>query len=83
VKHRLLGVARTALGPETEARLFDSQWVNVVNHDNCYRGWTKEDAVHHAVRMTEQYMRENIEKGWPKARITTPPAATSQAEPQA
>lgn len=50
-----------------EVRLFDSQWVNVVNHDNCYRDWSKEDAIAHAVRMTETLMRENVTKGFPAA----------------
>lgn len=55
-------------GGEQDVRLFDSQWLNVVNHDHCYGVWSKEDAVSHAVKMTEQYMRENITKGWPESR---------------
>jgi hypothetical protein len=34
-------------------KLYDSRWVNIVNHDDCYRDWSKEDAIAHAVRMTE------------------------------
>lgn len=41
-------------------RLWDSQWVNVVNHDNCYRDWSKEDAINHAVKMTEKYIAGNV-----------------------
>lgn len=44
----------------TEVRLWDSQWSNVVNHDNCYAFWTKEDAVNHAVKMTEEYIAKNV-----------------------
>ena len=49
-------------------RLWDSQWVNVVNHDNCYQNWSKEDAINHAVKMTEKYIAENV------ANRTSPPA---------
>ena len=41
-------------------RLWDFQWVNVVNHDNCYRDWSKEDAINHAVKMTEKYIAGNV-----------------------
>jgi len=44
----------------TEVRLWDSQWVNVVNHDNCYAFWATEDAVNHAVKMTEQLIAKNV-----------------------
>lgn len=46
--------------PDTEVRLWDSQWTNVVNYDNCYEGWSKEDAINHAVKLTEQYIAYNI-----------------------
>lgn len=50
-----------------EHRLFDSQWVNIVNHDNCYDGYSVEDAVHLAVKKTEEAMAENIrEDKWPE-----------------
>jgi hypothetical protein len=49
-----------------EIRLFDSQWVNVVNHDNCYAGYSVEDAVAKAVKLTEEYMAKNFKDGiWP------------------
>lgn len=51
---------------DAEIRLWDSQWVNVVNHDDCYRDWSKEAAIAHAVRMTETYMRKNYDDArWP------------------
>jgi hypothetical protein len=43
-----------------EVRLWDTQWTNVVNHDNAYRGWDKQDAINHAVKMTEQYIAKNV-----------------------
>jgi hypothetical protein len=46
-----------------DVRLFDSQWVNIVNA----KGQTIEDAV----KATEAAMRENITKGWPKPRADT------------
>jgi len=52
-----------------EIRLFDSQWVNVVNHARCYEGYSVEDAVAEAVKLTEQYMAMNFkEDNWPKCR---------------
>lgn len=48
-----------------EVRLWDSQWVNVVNHADCYRDMDKEEAIATAVRMTERLMAENITKGFP------------------
>ena len=50
-----------------EHRLWDSQWTNVVNHGNCYRDYSKEDAVAMAVRLTEQGMAKNMTQGWPPA----------------
>ena len=47
-------------------RLFDSQWVNVVNHDKCYEGYSVEDAVAMAVKLTEALMAKNYRDGiWP------------------
>lgn len=51
---------------KTEHRLFDGQWMNIVNHDNCYSGYTVEDAVNLAVKKTEEAMAKNIHKeNWP------------------
>jgi hypothetical protein len=46
--------------PVQEVRLWDTQWTNVVNHDNAYRGWDKQDAINHAVKMTEHYIAKNV-----------------------
>jgi len=40
-------------------KLWDSQWVNIVNHDHCYESMDKEEAVHLAVKMTEERCRLN------------------------
>jgi hypothetical protein len=54
---------------DEEIRLFDSQWVNVVNHAHCYEGYTVQDAVEKAVKLTEAYMAKNFRDCvWPKAR---------------
>ena len=70
-QRQVVAVIKEALAqPEQEPvaiRLWDSQWVNVVNHDNCYQGWDKEDAINHAVKMTEKYIAANV------ANNTTPP----------
>lgn len=59
----------------TEVRLFDGQWVSIVNHANCWRDYTKEEAISEAVRMTEAAIAENIALGrLPKRRAA--PAAT-------
>lgn len=48
---------------DDEARLWDTQWMNIVNHDNCYRDWSKDDAIAHAVKMTEESIARNIADG--------------------
>lgn len=53
------------IAENVEARLWDSQWVSVVNHAECYRDMSKEEAVATAVRMTEQLMAANVTKGFP------------------
>lgn len=50
----------TTNGGKGEIRLWDTQWLNIVNHDNCYRDWSKEDAIHHAVKMTEEAIARNV-----------------------
>lgn len=49
--------------PDGEVRLWDTQWTNIVNHDNCYRDWDKADAINHAVKMTEQAIARNVTDG--------------------
>jgi hypothetical protein len=47
-------------------RLFDSQWVNIMNANDCYKGFSKEDAVAEAIRQTELAMAKNyILNLWP------------------
>lgn len=54
-------------GPDI--RLFDGQWGNVVNHDDCYAGYSVEDAVAKAVALTEKAMAANyLDNSWPRAR---------------
>jgi hypothetical protein len=58
-----------------EVRLWDTQWLSIVNHDNCYRDWTKEDAVAYAIKMTEAAIAKNITDGkLPPLRIHTAPS---------
>ena len=58
-------------------RLWDSQWVNVVNHDYGYRDWKMEDAISHAVKMTEDYIAANVREG----KLPPPrPIAAAQGE---
>lgn len=42
-------------------RLWDSQWVNIVNAPDVLNAETPEEAVNLAVRMTEQKMAENFQ----------------------
>lgn len=37
--------------------LHDGEWVNIVNHGDCYKNFTKEEAVAQAVKLTENAMR--------------------------
>ncbi len=53
-------------------RLTDVQWMNIVNHDHAYAGYSKDDAVHLAVKMTvakleEKYAHHAIENTAMKA----------------
>jgi Lar family restriction alleviation protein len=62
-----------------EVRLFDGQWVNIVNHANCWEGYSKEDAIAEAVRMTEAKIAENVAMGkLPQPRTTPPPAPAAE-----
>ena len=67
------GEAAAPAKGEKEVRLFDSQWVNIVNHANCWRDYEPEAAVHEAVRMTEAAIAKNVADGvLPDARSTKP-----------
>ncbi|MFV7455440.1 hypothetical protein ACNPMX_11705 [Stenotrophomonas maltophilia] len=51
-----------------EVRLWDTQWMNVVNAD--YSGMSREDAIAEAVKATEQAMARNFaDNQWPRARV--------------
>ena len=52
--------AQPAQVPAGSIRLWDTQWASIVNHDNAYNGWSTNDAVNHAVRMTERYIAANV-----------------------
>ena len=55
------------MGDDREIRLFDVQWVNIVNAYDCWEGHSKEEAVLAAIKMTEEAMAENIRDNlWPK-----------------
>lgn len=54
--------------------LNDVQWMNIVNHDHVYESFSKEDAVHEAVKRTEAKLRENNEGRAPA------PAALTEAD---
>lgn len=58
------------MGQENEYRLWDSQWVNIVNHERCYEDLTTEDAVALAVQLTERAMAKNFMDGkFPPKRV--------------
>lgn len=44
--------------------LSDVQWMNIVNHDKAWESYSKDDAVHEAVKMTEAKCKENNENKW-------------------
>jgi hypothetical protein len=48
---------------QTEVRLWDTQWMNIVNHERCYADFTKEEAVAMAVKLTEEAIARNIADG--------------------
>ena len=47
------------MSADKEYRLWDSQWLNIVNHECCYADFTKEEAVALAVQLTEQALARN------------------------
>ena len=53
--------------------LSDAQWMNIVNHEHAYYDYSKDDAVHAAVKATEAKLRE--------LNVAAAPAAVVQAEP--
>ena len=68
---------------EKEIRMWDSQWVNVVNAPEVLNAESTEDAVNVAVRMTEAAMAKNYADGkWPVRRLPASEAALSAQEPK-
>ena len=72
IQSRTHGIAQESQQEAVKVKLFDSQWVNVVNHDNAYRDWDKTDAINHAVNMTERLIAENVAKDSSPHCKTTP-----------
>lgn len=65
----MLAALAHSILPDKEIRLFDSQWMLIVNNEHCWERYSKEDAIHAAVKMTEQKMAENFFLGkWPDIR---------------
>ena len=57
------------MSKEQEYRLWDTQWLKIVNHADCYKDFTKEEAVAHAVMLTEKALARNYGDGtWPTKR---------------
>lgn len=51
-----------------EIRLWDTQWMNVVNAD--YSDMSKDDAIAAAIKATEERMARNFaDNHWPPARV--------------
>lgn len=47
-------------------KLWDSQWVNIVNHPNVINAPDTESSVYEAVKLTELAMAKNyMEDNWP------------------
>lgn len=59
----------------TEARLWDSQWSNIMNAPEVLQASSIEEAVYVAVRMTEKAIADNVSKN------NLPPARIRQAIP--
>ena len=54
---------------EFEIRLWDRQWMNIVNHNNCWRNYATEDALYEVIRMVEETMSKNFhDNKWPPQR---------------
>ena len=62
-------------------RLYDGEWTNIVNHDRAYHGWSKDDAVAHAVKLTETAMAEKFAAYLEATRLESAAATTQPAQP--
>jgi hypothetical protein len=56
--HKLYAAPQQAI-PSGWKSLSDGQWMNIVNHDRAWESYSKEEAVHEAVKMTEAKCKEN------------------------
>jgi hypothetical protein len=61
--------------PKGEIRLWDSQWMNIVNGDCASPALDREEAINLAIKLTEQAMRKNYE-----AELTTRRARDAEVE---
>ena len=69
------------MSDDREIRLFDGQWMNIVNAYDCWDGHTKEEAVVEAIKMVEAAMAKNMKDNlWPPARNYYDDATTVIAE---
>jgi hypothetical protein len=61
-------------------RLFDTQWMNVVNNPEVMGAYDVEHAVAIAVKLTEEAMAKNIEaNNWPKTKPCHSPYCECEA----
>ena len=61
---RLIEISKKGVGDQRNIRLWDTQWMNIMNAD--YSGMSKEDAINQAVKATEQQMAANYKDDkWP------------------
>lgn len=51
--------------------LSDAQWVNIVNFDRAYESFSKDEAVHEAVKRTEAKLKELNEASAQKGQANT------------
>ena len=64
-----------------EIRLFDGQWMNIINAHDCWDGHSKEEAVVEAIKMVEDAMAKNFKENmWPPTRIIYDDATNVMAE---
>lgn len=59
--------------PVAWRNLTDAEWINVVNHDRSFHGFSKDEAVATAVKMTEEKLKELNAAPQPAAAIDKPP----------
>lgn len=61
---RIIEICKERIGSQAVIRLWDTQWMNIVNAD--YSEMSKEDAIAAAIKATEQQMARNYKDDkWP------------------